>query len=148
MVIEDKRSARRETGNGPRRQLLTRAAKRSTPPPVCKTTKPPTKKLRRKPKKKSQTDSAASVAVDRAGDQLKKRIHLLENHKPAITLTGGDYPNQKFPDDVVVNSMNTIQVCVHSHQGWKSCLCITVNWTSKTPLSYQPCRIASYVRML
>ena len=106
MAIDSKQSARRDTGNGPRRQLLTRAAKSSTPP-VYKTTKPPTKKLRRKPKKKSQTDSSASVGVDRAGDQLKKRIHLLEKHKPAITLTGGDHPHDKFPDDVVVNSMNS-----------------------------------------
>ena len=106
MVIDGKQSARRETGNGPRRHHGTRAARSSTPR-VYKTTKPPTKKSRRKPKKKSQTDSAASVAVDRAGDQLKNRIRLLENHKPAITLSGGDYPNQKFPDDVVVNSMNS-----------------------------------------
>ena len=99
----DKQSARRDTGNGPRRQVLTRAARSSTPP-VYKTTKPPTKKLRRKPKKKSQTDSAASVGVDRAGDQLKKRMSLLEKHKPAITFTGGDDPRVNFPDDVVVNS--------------------------------------------
>ena len=106
MAIDSKQSARRHTGNGPRRQLLTRAARSSTPR-VYKTTKPPTKKSRRKPKKKSQTDSAASVAVDRAGDHLKKRIRLLENHKPAIAWSGGYYPDAKFPDDVVVTSMHS-----------------------------------------
>jgi hypothetical protein len=51
--------------------------------------------------------------VDRAGDQLKKRMSLLEKHKPAITLTGGDYPHEKFPDDVVVNSMNSGYPSLH-----------------------------------
>ena len=93
MARDNKQSARMETGNGPRRQVLPRAARRSSPKSttaVSKTTKPTSKKLRRKSKKKSPTESAASVVVDRVSEQLKNRIHLLENHKPAITFTGGD----------------------------------------------------------
>jgi hypothetical protein len=45
--------------------------------------------------------------VESAADQLKTIISLLEKHKPAITLTGGDSSPQNFPDDVVVHSMNS-----------------------------------------
>jgi hypothetical protein len=104
----DKQSARRDTGgNGPRRSLRDPGIKNGRPPLVYKTIQTPPKKRRQKPKKKTTTESAASVAVESAAIQMKKRISLLEKHKPAITLTGGDSSPQNFPNDVVVHSMNS-----------------------------------------
>ena len=107
MPIE-KQSARRDTGtDGPQESLRDPGMKNGRPPPVYKTTKPPPKKRRRKPKRNPTTKSAASVVVESAADQLKKRISLLEKHKPAISSTGGDRAPQNFPNDVVVHSMNS-----------------------------------------
>ena len=47
-----------------------------------------------------------SVVVESVADQLKKRISLINKHKPVIALTGVYSSSQNFPDDVVVDSMN------------------------------------------
>ena len=53
------------------------------------------------------TESSVSVVAESAADQLKKSISLINNHEPGIVLTRVSSCSDDFPDDKVVDSMNT-----------------------------------------